>query len=361
MKLAFVSDVIFPYNKSGRSRRLYELANRLSKKHEVHIYTMKWWEGANHRIENNIHLHAVCKNKPLWIGNKRSIWQAVYFSCRLFFPLLFSKAEIIDCDQYPHFPCYTAKLVSVIRRKPLIITWHEIWGKYWNEYMGIFGYAGRALEWLTGRLTKFNVVNSESTKARLELISNQPARLILPGTKIQQGAAKRKGILYVGRISREKNLDTFLKVARILANETFTVIGSGPDEPQIKGLAESYGLDIRFLGDVTDNVLFSQLRSHKFFVSASTREGFSIAVLEAMGSGTPPIVVSHPDNAAVNFVPGELVASLDENSIAGKILGCDSKRYSRISAKVRGIAENFSWEKAARNYEAFICNTMFSK
>jgi len=48
MKIAIVSDSIYPYNKGGKEKRLFEIATRLVKYgHEITIYTMKWWEGAD--------------------------------------------------------------------------------------------------------------------------------------------------------------------------------------------------------------------------------------------------------------------------------------------------------------------------
>jgi glycosyltransferase involved in cell wall biosynthesis len=361
MKIAFVSDVVFPYNKSGRSRRLYEIAKRLAKKHEVHIYTMKWWDGPKNITENKIHLHAVCRFRPLWMGNRRSIGQALYFARRLFIPLLCSDFDIIDCDQFPHFPCYTAKIVSVLKEKPMVISWHEVWGRYWNEYLGSLGYIARAVEWITAKLTKYNIANSYATKRKLENIAKNPAKLITPGTIIQESAKKRKGILYVGRLAAEKNLDMLLKSARILKREgiPLTVIGYGPDESRIKKLARSYGLNISFLGNVPDKILCRELKENKFFVSASTREGFSIAALEAMGSGMPPIVINHPNNAADEIVPKELIVSLNANEIAEKILNMDSRKYRIFSRKVRNIARKYTWQKAVETYEQYLDTVLF--
>lgn len=51
MKIAMVSDAIYPYNKGGKERKIYEIATRIAAKgHEVHIYTMKEI-GKNVRIE----------------------------------------------------------------------------------------------------------------------------------------------------------------------------------------------------------------------------------------------------------------------------------------------------------------------
>src|SRR4030066_314621 len=50
MKIAFISDSIFPYNEGGKEKRIFEVTTRLAKKgHDIHIYCMKWGEGPKER------------------------------------------------------------------------------------------------------------------------------------------------------------------------------------------------------------------------------------------------------------------------------------------------------------------------
>ena len=65
MKIAFVHDAIYPYNKGGKEKRLFEIVKRLSKKHDIHIYCMKWWKGPKIIKRGNVHLHALSKYVPL--------------------------------------------------------------------------------------------------------------------------------------------------------------------------------------------------------------------------------------------------------------------------------------------------------
>ena len=86
MKMAFVSDAIYPYNKGGKEKRIYEISTRLAKRdHNVHVYCMKWWkEKENHRIENGVHLHAISRYYPLYSGKRRSIKGAIMFAFACF-------------------------------------------------------------------------------------------------------------------------------------------------------------------------------------------------------------------------------------------------------------------------------------
>jgi glycosyltransferase involved in cell wall biosynthesis len=46
MKIAFVTDVAYPYIKGGAEKRIYELSRRLAASgHDVHVYSIQWWDG----------------------------------------------------------------------------------------------------------------------------------------------------------------------------------------------------------------------------------------------------------------------------------------------------------------------------
>ena len=51
--------------------------------------------------------------------------------------------DIIDCQQFPYFSCFSAKFLSTLKKIPLMITWHEVWGDYWYEYLGWKGFVGK--------------------------------------------------------------------------------------------------------------------------------------------------------------------------------------------------------------------------
>ena len=67
MKLAFIYDVIYPYIKGGAERRYYEIARRLARRHEVHLYGMKFWEGPGVTCtEEGLYLHGVFSKDTLY-------------------------------------------------------------------------------------------------------------------------------------------------------------------------------------------------------------------------------------------------------------------------------------------------------
>ena len=150
MKIAFVNDTIYPYSKGGAEKRVWEIARRLTREgHEIHLFGMRYWEGDAVCVKDGVYLHGVCEVQKLYIGGKRSIREAVYFAYKTLGPLLKEDFDIIDCSNFPYFPCFSAKLHSWIRGSNLVITWLEVWDRYWFQYLGKRGVIGRLVEKLT--------------------------------------------------------------------------------------------------------------------------------------------------------------------------------------------------------------------
>ena len=135
------SPTIYPYNKGGKEKRLYELSTRLAAMgHDVHIYTMHWWKSAGKsRVENGVHLHAISNYHEMYNGQRRSIKEGILFGLACF-KLLSVKFDVLDVDHMPFFPVFSAWVVCVLRRKRLYATWHEVLSrKDWTAYMGVPG------------------------------------------------------------------------------------------------------------------------------------------------------------------------------------------------------------------------------
>src|SRR6266704_2206777 len=140
LKIAFVSDAVLPFHKGGKETRMYHLAQELVQMgQDVRIYTMKWWDGADTYVHEGMTFYALCRLHPLYVGKRRSIKEGVLFglSC---FKMMRYRFDVIETDHMPYFPLFSTKIVSLLKRKPLFATWHEVVGlKAWREYMGFAG------------------------------------------------------------------------------------------------------------------------------------------------------------------------------------------------------------------------------
>ena len=104
-------------------------------------------------------------------------------------------------------------------------------------------------------------------------------------------APNRCVLLYVGRLSPEKNVETLIKEFRLLRRDNIhlLIVGYGSDRQRLEkceAMAEG-GETIRFLGRRTDVERFYSLAD--IFVSPSKHEPFGQVILEAMAAGLPCI------------------------------------------------------------------------
>jgi glycosyltransferase involved in cell wall biosynthesis len=101
--------------------------------------------------------------------------------------------------------------------------------------------------------------------------------------------ARGKVVLYVGRISKEKELDFLAQVAERMkgdAGVSFAFVGDGPFLPDLKGkLPQAI-----FTGPLHQQDLSEAYASADLFVFPSTTDTYGNVVIEAMASGLPVLV-----------------------------------------------------------------------
>lgn len=336
-KIILVSDSIYPYHKGGKEKRIFELSNRLAKQgHDVHIFTMNWWQGDKIKKENGVILHAVCKLVPLYTKGRRSIWQGIYYALKVFWPLLKEKFDVIEVDHMVYFHLFPCWLACKLKRKKLIVTWHEVWGKqYWLKYLGKAGYLGYLMEKISTKLPHTIISVSQLTKKRLIKYFQVPEEKIkvLPnGIDIQEkdlkSVEKKYHILFAGRLLKHKKVDiliyTIKELKKNIPNIKACIIGQGPEKERLLVLINNLGLkdSIEFNDFLEDKEFIGKIKQSKIFVSCSIREGFGIGVLEGMAYGLPAVVIEHPENASTALVENNkngFTSVLDPEKIAIKI------------------------------------------
>lgn len=316
MKIALVLDAIYPYNKGGREKRMYELSTRLARRgHSVHLYTMKWWHGDNHRIENGVHLHGFSPYFPLYTRHVRSITQAVvfgFYSCML----LFADFDIMDVDHMPHFHLFPLRFLSFVRRKKMVITWHEVWGKtYWLSYVGKKGIAGFLIERLTLSLSAPIIAVSEATAQKIRSIEPKRDVSVVPNGVDMAAIAKippsphRVDVIFVGRLLAHKQVDLLLEAIALVKKRTPSIscciIGKGPEKSRLEARIQALSLSkqVTILSSVEHEAeIYARLKSANMLVLPSIREGFGIVALEANACGVPVITIRHPENATTALI-----------------------------------------------------------
>ncbi len=376
MKIAFVYDVIYPYIKGGVEKRVWELAVRLSHRgHEVHLFGMKFWQGEDILIREGVFLHGVCHAQKLYGGGRRTIWQAFYFSIRLIPPLLKENFDIIDCQQFPYFSCFSARLLSILKKIPLVITWHEIWGDYWYEYIGWKGLGGKTTERLVARLTSENIAVSKTTaKNLINLGIPYEIKIIPNGVDINNirsisPACEPSDIIFAGRLIREKHVDVLIQAFKTLLPEhkdcILMIIGDGPERNKVSDLIKNLHLEdqVRFIGfrECHDEII-AHMKSSKICVLPSTREGFGITALESLACGLPVVTVDHPANAIRDLITENngFLCALSAEDLA-KTICLGLRHYPGMKKACIMSADPFDWDRITSDIESYYRSVIAGK
>ena len=112
-----------------------------------------------------------------------------------------------------------------------------------------------------------------------------PNAVDVSGLEPEYSAGER--FVFVGRLSEEKGLVTFVKAVGE-AGVSATIVGTGPQEAELHALVDSTGADVIFAGYQTGEPLFDIVRQAKALVLPSEcYENAPVVLLEAYGVGTP--------------------------------------------------------------------------
>ena len=367
MKIASISDAIYPFVKGGAEKRNYEISMRLAKRgHQVHIFGIKWWQGERIIEKDGVFLHGVCKPSPLYYKGRRSIKQAISFSYHLFPYLIRERFDIIDCYQSPILHCYPVKIASIWQKTPLIFTWHEVWRDYWLKYLGPLGIIARLLEKGVVMLPDSFIVPSVQTQKDMIAFGHKEREInvVLNGIdydRIQSipPSPEESDLISVSRLIKEKNIDMLLRAVALLRDEfpelKASIIGDGPERISLERLTDELGIrdNVKFWGFLEDfDQVVSLMKSSAVLVHPSTREGAGIVLLEANACGLPVIAVKHKQGISEEFLKmnyNGFFVELSPEAIAHRVrlILTDNELRSTLKANSISFAQRFDWDLAA--------------
>ncbi|MBN1618181.1 glycosyltransferase family 4 protein [Candidatus Dojkabacteria bacterium] len=115
----------------------------------------------------------------------------------------------------------------------------------------------------------------------------------LRNVKVVDYKRKKYDLCYLGRFAQNKGVYDFIEVFKKIQKNnpkiTGIMIGDGTEFQNINEITKREKLDIKLPGFVDDDNKFRYLSESKFFVFPSIEEGWGIAIIESLSSGTPVI------------------------------------------------------------------------
>lgn len=161
--------------------------------------------------------------------------------------------------------------------------------------------------------------------------------LFTPGERERLEESAPPRFVYIGRVAVEKNIEAFL---RLDLPGSKWVVGDGPLLPRLK---KAYP-DVYFAGVFPQPELARFYRAADVFVFPSLTDTFGLVLLEAMACGTP--VAAFPVAGPLDVIGNSGGGILDTDLRQACLKALELDR-----AEVRRVAERFSWQEAARQFE----------
>jgi glycogen synthase len=177
--------------------------------------------------------------------------------------------------------------------------------------------------------------------------------------------AKVPTLLSVGRLHTQKNLGYLLNLVAAIKNKTEVsalIIGDGPERPGLEATAAALRITdcVQFAGWLRREEVQEAYQSATFLVHASSYEGMSNVILEALASGLPVVASQIPGNTELiqDNANGFLFDPAgDPAQLANRILPLfqDQTNWDSLSAAARAtIEKRLSWTHAADLYEKLL-------
>ncbi len=173
--------------------------------------------------------------------------------------------------------------------------------------------------------------------------------------RLTQGHPEDKLLLYVGRLSAEKEIERCREALEAMPGLRLALVGDGPH----RGKLEEYfaGTPTYFAGFLRGAELAEAFASADVFFLPSKTETLGLVLLEAMASGCP--VVAAAAGGILDIVQDGVTGHLYDpgNPSAAiraiRLLLNDSAHHQTLSRQARLDAEQWSWAEATRELAGF--------
>lgn len=363
MRIAFVYDAVHPWETGGVQTRVWELAKRLAPAHDVHWFGLHYWDGPPVIEREGVTLHGVGEPGELYVDERRSIREALSYTARLVRPLCRASVDVIDVQEFPYFPAFVGRLGASLNGATMVMTWHEVWGDYWYDYLGRMGAAGKAIERLSATMPHVHLAVSERTRRELGTlgVANavlSPNGISMAAVRAAPTANRDVDVLYAGRMIPEKNPVLLVRAMEVLLEGTSEarclLVGEGPRADAVDRAIAERGLEgtverVDFL-ESHDDVL-GLMKAAEAFVLPSEREGFGITALEALACGTPVVTLDHERNAATELVDDGETGALCSASPGSLASAIERARSGADPEACVAAAERYEWDRIAEDVE----------
>ena len=261
---------------------------------------------------------------------------------------------------------------SKLHRVPLVASYHTHLPKYLEHY-GLGMLEGVLLELLKAMHNHAQLNLCTSTAMQEELTSHGIERVELwqrgvdtelfqphlvsreMRSHLSQGYPDAPLLLYVGRLSAEKEIDRIKPILQAIPEARLALVGDGPYRQELEKIFAD--TPTHFVGYLTGTDLAAAFASADAFVFPSRTETLGLVLLEAMAAGCPVIAANAggiPD-IVTDGVNGYLFDPTDEQGAiaATQRLLAQPEARDALRHNARQEAERWGWAAATRQLHRF--------
>lgn len=361
MRICIAYDCLFPWTVGGAERWYRNLAERLAADgHEVTYLTrLQWGIGDAPQIPG-VEVVAVSREDDLYgpDGN-RLTGPPLRFGYGVLKHLRRHGTEY-DVVHMASFPYFSVLAAAMARRRGgyrLVIDWHEVWSReYWRAYLGpVGGRIGYAVQRRCVRVRHTAFCFSRLFQERLRDEGLREQATVLEGEyagslEAPQPREAEPLVVFAGRHIAEKRVPAVVAgIARARARGLDVrglILGDGPQRDAVLAEIAARGLRdvVEAPGFVAGDVVDDALRRALCLLHPSSREGYGLVVVEASAHGTPTVVVSAPDNAAVELIEpgvnGFVAPSAEPDDLADALLAVSEAGFPLRERTCAWFGEN---------------------
>lgn len=341
LRIAIVYDRVFPASYGGAERWFRLLAdNLIAAGHQVTYLTSQHWPDQLVPKIPGVDIRPIFRPPTShYAGARRSVAPVAGFGLAVaaFLARHGRRFDVVHTTAMAPAAAHACLSASRFGDFVVAVDWWELWQSAgWRAYLG--DAPGRLAARAEARLARSRhlpVVYSQLHAARLRALRGRDDALLLrgvlpPATVRPTQPAEPPYVLLVNRLIPEKQTAAIVPAVALarqrVPNLHVIVVGTGPDEPELRALARAMCPDgaISFVGNVDDDELHRLMQGALCVSLLSRREGYGLVTAEALAFGTPALVLRHPDSSAAELVAegenGFVCETLDPDSLASAIL-----------------------------------------
>lgn len=291
-----------------------------------------------------------------------------YSDLNCYYPPFLEMLDFCYKENFTHIHVATPGLVglaaltiSKILKKPIYGTYHTAFPQYMKHLTDDPSMVSIAWKYMVWFYNQLDIVFVPSKAMQQELeskgIDSRKLKLYPRGVdtkRFRPIAQKEKdeiNLLYVGRVSKEKNLhllaNAFKRISKETKNVKLQIVGDGPYREEMWNYIKDY--NVNFLGYKQGDELIKVYSGADLFVFPSTTDTFGNVVLEAQACATP-VIVTDGGGPMENIISGEtgiIIKGNCEDAIYQGIKSLlDKEKLGKMSEKAYNYMKNRSFEDA---------------